>query len=57
MQEICASYLDLLERNGIRPLYDFDGLPLPEKETEREESEVLEFDVLLIRTSICRSCK
>lgn len=36
VKEICNSYLDLLERNKIRPLVVFDGLPLPGKDRERD---------------------
>ena len=34
VQDICLSYLELLERNNIIPLVVFDGLPLPGKKEE-----------------------
>ncbi|CAH3117176.1 unnamed protein product [Porites lobata] len=36
VKEICNSYLDLLERNKIRPLVVLNGLPLPGKDRERD---------------------
>lgn len=35
VKEIYISFLDLLEKNNIRPLVVFDGLPLPAKEGVR----------------------
>ena len=37
VQDICSSYLELLQRNNVTPLIVFDGLPLPGKKDEHEK--------------------